>query len=450
MKCRTLALAFVLTSAASALAAQGTCDIRQLPGRPAPNSQIVGSATYMSGRALYVCDNGISFQADSAVSAFGRRILIGAVIFEDPDRTVRAARMEYEERTGLVVAQGDVTVIEKKSGNRLRAPTGVTYNRATRNNPEARMNVYSGRPTLTLYGEGEKKDTTQVVSDRMEMIGDRYFRGFGNVTINRGTLDARGGEALMLSGGDTISLWRQARIKNENFTLDADSIYGVTEADEFRELRAFRETKLDSEDMDVTSHRMRILLDSGVVNRLIAIGITGPTATSGQARVLATDFNLVADSIDALMPGEKIEKVTAVGRALGERAMDSLDVKLPELIRRDWLRGDTVIATFVEAPDSIKRRRAAADSANDRIMDRLVAIGAEKPATALYRMRSEGDTTGVPQVSYITAKRITATFKDGEVHDVDADQEIKGLYLQPKADPKKPPATTTPPRRGQR
>lgn len=436
----------LLTSATSLAAQQGTCDIHTVPGRPAPNVNILGSSTYISGRARFTCDNGINFQSDSAVAAFGVRILIGGVIFEDPDRTVRAARLEYTERSGLVQASGNTNIVEKKSGNTLHAPTGVTYNRVTRTNPEARMLVPTGRPTMTLYGESQgKKDTTVVVGNSMDVIGERFFRSSGNVTIKRGTLDARGEEALMLAGGDTISLWRGAHIKGEDYTLDADSIYGETEADEFRELRAFRQAKLDSQDMDVTSARLRIMLDSGVVNRLIAVGAEG-TAQPEPARVLATDFNLIADSIDALMPEQKLEKVIAVGRALGQRAADSLDLKLPAMIRQDWLRGDTVIATFVEAPDSIKQRRAANDSSFDRVMDKLIAVGTAKPATALYRMRSEQEPAAAPQVSYITAKRITATFKDGAVHDVDAEQEIKGLYLQPKADPRKPP--TTPPVRG--
>ena len=439
-----LLLAVLCALTAADAAGQGGCDIVNLPGYKT-NIQTIGDAVYVGGRTSYRCDGGVSFVSDSAVSAFGRRLLIGNVLFEDPDKTVRAARIEYEARIGLIVAQGDVTVVDKKTGNRIRAPQGLTYNKATRENAEARINVYTGRPHITMFGQGELKDTTDVDADRMEIVGERIFHGTGSVVIKRGTLNATAGDALLLENGAKISLWRIARIKGETYDLVADSIYGETESDEFKELRAFKNARLTSEELRVNSARLRILLDSGVVNRLIAVGGSSadPARPNGQATVVATDFNLTADSIDALAPGQKVEQVHAVGNAMGARAPDSLDLKLPELIRRDWLRGDTVIAFFVEEADSIKAKRQAAKPANDssfeRVIEKLIAAGSGTPATAMYRMREQGDTTKVPQVNYIAAKRIVALFKDGAVYDVDATEDIKGLYLQPKAVTTRPP-----------
>ena len=423
---------------------EGSCAIDQVPGRRAPDAVRTASGeVYVSGRALYRCPNNVRFLADSAVSVFSRRILIGNVNFEDAEKTVLASRLEYDERQGLIVAQGDVTVVDKKTGNRLRAPQGVTYNRVSRTTPEATINVYSGRPHITIFrGEGANRDTTDVDADRMQIIGERLFHGTGNVIIKRGALQATGGEAKLMQNGEQIALWRTAHIKGDNYELRADSIYGETESDEFRDLRAFRTANLTTDDIRVNSGWLRIMLDSGVVNRLIAVGGINPAGAENlrQANVLATDFNLIADSIDALAPNQKIEQVTAVGNAMGARMPDSLDRKLPDMVQRDWLRGDTVIANFTEAPDSVKQRRTAQnDTAFDRVLEKLVAAGSSKPATALYRMREKTDTTNTPQINYIAAKRIVAVFKDGAVHDVDAQDQIKGVYLQPKAVVNKPP-----------
>jgi hypothetical protein len=158
------------------------------------------------------------------------------------------------------------------------------------------------------------------------------------------------------------------------------------------------------------------------------------------------DFKLVADSIDALAPAQKLQEVHAIGLAYAERAADSLDVNLPDLIKRDWLRGDTVRAYFVEAPDSVKARRAKTDSTNfDRVLERMIASGGERPATAIFRVRDEQDPTKQVQVNYLAARKITSFFKDGAVYDVNAEGEIKGMYLQPI----NTTTTTTPPRRGQ-
>jgi hypothetical protein len=168
-----------------------------------------------------------------------------------------------------------------------------------------------------------------------------------------------------------------------------------------------------------------------------------------RANVVTPEFNLIGDSIDALSPAQKLEQVTAVGRAYGSRQADSTDLKLPPLIRSDWLRGDTIIGFFTEAPDSIKARRAPNDSSFDRVLERLIASGGEQPATAMYRMREANDTTTDQlQVNYITAKRITARFKDGEVHDVSAEEKVAGVYLQP-IRRTEPPAQPPPTRRRQ-
>jgi hypothetical protein len=232
-----------------------------------------------------------------------------------------------------------------------------------------------------------------------------------------------------------MRLWGLAHLKGENYDVRGDSIYSEIEGDQFRNVLVFRNANIVSEDLDVKGIRLNIAFDSGTVNRLIAVGQKGDSTQTGlaQATAVTPEFTLTADSIDAVAPKQKLEQVTAIGNALGVRTPDSLDLTLPESIRNDWLRGDTVIAHFAEASDSIKAQRAKSDSTNDRVLERLIAIGRTgKPATATYRMRAEGDTAvNNFEVGYITAQRITAVFKDGAVHDLDAQGNIQGLYLQP-------------------
>ena len=429
-----LAVALAAAGSLTGVSAQdgGGCEIRSLGTRNQINTQ--GPATYISGRTRFDCENGITFVADSGFSAYGRRLLIGNVIYSDAEKTVTSQRLDQEERTGTLISTGSTVVTDKKTGSVLRAPLGLTYVKGGQTNAPGRMDVPSGRPHLTLYrNENNAQDTTDIDADQMVLIGSNEFHGTGNVIIKRGDLNATSGEAIFADSAGFMLLWRNAHIKGEDYTLDADSIHGDIVADVFKELRAFRNSHLLSSDLDVQSTRLRMMFDSGTVQRMIAVGTRGASGVPGtQATAVNVDFKLIADSIDALAPAQKLKELAAVGKAYAERAADSLDTKLPDLIKRDWLRGDTVRAYFVEAPDSIKERRAKADSAAfDRVMERMIALGGAQPATAIFRVRDEKDTTKQVQVNYVAARKITTFFKEGALYDVNAEGEIKGMYLQP-------------------
>ncbi|HEX6939130.1 MAG TPA: hypothetical protein VF158_06930 [Longimicrobiales bacterium] len=175
----------------------------------------------------------------------------------------------------------------------------------------------------------------------------------------------------------------------------------------------------------------------------------GPARTVGpQPRATAKDFWLAADSIDALAPGQRLETVVAVGNAYGERTADSLTAQLPELIARDWIRGDTITGYFgvVREPASTAAG-AATDSTGDAspggapgdsvrertVLERLVAVGPEGTAQSLYRIREEGAESG-PSVNYLTANRIVLFLENGEVTSVEAEGPVRGYHLQPRND----------------
>jgi hypothetical protein len=450
-----LAVALGAAGSATDVSAQdsGGCEIRSGP-RTQINTQ--GAATYISGRTRFDCEGGTSFVADSGFSAYGRRLLIGNVIYSDNEKTVTSQRLDQEERTGTLISTGSTVVTDKKTGSVLRAPMGLEYFRNKQTNEPGRLFVGAGRPHLTLYrtNTNNTSDTTDIDSDVMNLIGANEFHGTGNVVIKRGTLNATAGKAEFADSAGRMLLWANAQIKGEDYTLDADSIHGDIVQDVFKELRAFRNSHLKSKDLDIEASRLRMMFDSGTVQRLIAVGASrdargkavaskqaaaaseGGTASKpialAQATAVTVDFKLIADSIDALAPDQKLREVNAVGGAYAERAPDSLDTTLPDLIKRDWLRGDTVRAFFVEAPDSIKARRAQSDSTGfDRVLERMVAMGGAQPATAIFRVRDQNDTTKKVQVNYIAARKITTFFKEGSLYDVNAEGEIKGIYLQP-------------------
>ncbi len=111
----------------------------------------------------------------------------------------------------------------------------------------------------------------------------------------------------------------------------------------------------------------------------------------------AEEFVLRADSIEALAPGRALERVFAAGRARGESlGRDSLNTEAtPEIARRDWIEGDSVVAFFVSADTAAPARAGTpaegeAGGARSRL-DRLVARG---NARSLYRLVQRGAAEG--------------------------------------------------------
>jgi hypothetical protein len=235
----------------------------------------------------------------------------------------------------------------------------------------------------------------------------------------------------------------KARILSEDYQLHGDTIFAtMTPGDEFREVVARTEAKLESEDLRAEAPSLRILFEKGEVIRLIAVGAraaagsgrAGARGAAGQQAVaVSTDFRLSADSIDALTPAQALEKVTAIGTAYGERVMsDSATGARPSVAANDWMRGDTILATFVAAPENLETAAADTATRQDRLLETITAIGL---AQSLYALYDQENAKAKPAVSYTIAHRIEVRLRDGEVAHVNAEgvdgRPVHGLYLQP-------------------
>jgi lipopolysaccharide export system protein LptA len=425
---RLAVLLFVLLPrVGAAQATQGqTCD---LAGSRQTNYVDQGAIIYAGG-PVFTCSGGSRILADSAiyVQATGRVDFIGNVRFNDAERTLNADNAQYLPRERRVMAQGNVVLTSKLDGSTLRAPL-MDYYQKSDTYPEERIDVPAGRPRATMIRQranAVQRDTTIVDADRMQIIGERLFRGWGNVQSRRGKLTSVSNYAEFDEQQNRMRLTGQASVQSDTFRLRADSIEAVlADGDQFKELHAYREVILDSEQVDLTAPVVRLSFADGEVERIISLGGSRVRPGAPLARAVSPDFVLVADSIDALSPKQKLQRVIAIGRARGERTADSIaDRNLPALIRNDWVQGDTVLAYFGARKDT-----ATTDSS--RVLERIVAMGS--PASSTYRMREQvGDSVEL-SVNYLTAKKLDVTFKDGAVQKVAAEGEIRGLYLQPPA-----------------
>lgn len=423
------------------MAQRQSCDLSYAGSTSTLYGGTQNEMTFLGGGVRLICDGGTTIAADSAVRLVlnNRLEFLRNVRYADSLRTLTSDYLQYLGQERLIVAQGNVVLRQRESGSTLRGPF-LSYYMTTETRPEEVLQMPQGRPVALLVRErtdtaSAVQDTTRIVANLIEIIGESRFVGRGNVEIERTDLEAFGAEVNYAEATNTMRLNGEARVVTERYTLHGDTIVaqGVESGEgsggsDFREVDARRNARLLSEELTVEAPGIRVFFEAGEVDRLVA---TGDTARNGnQAVAISPDFRLEADSIDALAPGQRLETVTAVGLAYGVRtAEDSLAVGEPELVRHDWVRGDTVIARFTDPPAPATPADTAAPQ---RVLERLDALGgAQGPATSLYRMRNTE--AGGFAVNYLRARHIAVYLEGGEVRTVEADDAVHGLYLRPPA-----------------
>lgn len=414
----------MLAAAASASAQGQSCDL----GRSRQLYIVAqGAVTYVGG-PVFQCNNGTTITADSAVyvQSTGRVDFIRNVRFNEAKRSLTSEYAQYVGRERRLMAQQNVVLIDKEDGTTLRA-IALDYLQEGPNNPQARIDVYSGRPRAVMVRKNDSTavvDTTIIDADRMQILGEDVFKGWGAVDVTRGTLKTRSSYAEF-DQNSYMRLYGAARVESDSMTLVGDSIDAeMADGESFKSITARRNGRVDSRTSNVVAPRITITFDKGEVSRLVAVGGKRAYDNAPQAVSTSDDFTLVADSIDAKSPQQRIDQIIAVGAARGEKAPDSLDADLPSVIAQDWVRGDTVQAYFARDTTT-----GAANADTTQVLERLVAKGS--PAASTYRLREQVNDTTEISVNYLTAKMIDVVFKEGEVEQVRAEGDIRGIYLQP-------------------
>lgn len=390
------------------------------------------------------CPGGRRIFADYATihAATGTVDLRGNVRFSDPERALASETAQYDRINQRLYARGNVRVRALASNSTLTSEA-LTYVQAIPGR-EAHMLAHPGarRPQAVIRRvqtgmrtESPRPDSTVVDADLIEAFGERLFHAAGNAVLTRDSLRASGGVIDYVTATGSLTVAGAAVVEGPRYRLLGDTVRAEVTADTLRAVHARRDARLITDELEVVAPVIDIALSAGQVERMIAVLL--PDQRDGgplQARVSARSFRLAADSIEVRAPAQQLEEVVAVGRSFGEMLDTLPPLPLPEEaaqgLANDWMRGDTLHAYFVANP------RAQTDStAEARILERLVAGGA--PAAALYRKRApaaEG-AEGAPEIGYVLANVIEVRLADGEVSDVKAEGEVRGMYLQPRAGP---------------
>ena len=425
---RLLALCSMVGAPAAAqqpAAPTGTCNL-QLSGNT--DSTHVTSVRLPSGRYNNYLGGGVTGRcpeqqltlvADSA-EYFGelqRWHLIGHVHYTEPRLTSDSQVATYFIVDDRLVAEGDVHAT-LPSGTTLVGPR-VEYLRPKAGVRTVARMTATGRPTITIVTQdstGKASEPMTVIANRVVMVGDSLVFASGRVDVTRTDLLAKGDSAALDSQTQFARLMRKPSISSRgsrHFTL-----YG-TVIDLFGENRAIHRVlsrgaaKSVSEDATLSADTLDFRLDSGLLQRVYAWGRSRSHAVNPQ-------YDIVSDSMDVRMPGQRMREIRAVRQAYARSVPDTARLHTRE---RDWMRGDTIFARF----DSTGV--AASDSARQPQMRQLVARG---HASSYYHLAAKDTTSALgPAINYVKGKVITVAFDNRQVQHVTILEQAEGLYLEP-------------------
>lgn len=434
----------ICAMAAPVRAQDDDCVLNETPGSRATyhNPNTDNAMAFIGGGARFTCPDGLRIQSDSVAYFGGSGIIdfIGRARLTDPENRLTARHIRYLTEQRQIVATDDVVLTDLATNSVITAPF-MNYFQESDERPESIIQFPTGRPHAVMVrktrADSTRADTTIVDASSMTIVNQSDITAAGNVEIVRDSVRGFGSEARFRQDGGGMVLIGDARLVSPDYEMVGDTIDAETdENEEIRNVVGRGNARLNAEDADVEAPRVQILFEDGEVSRLVAVGsrdsadvVTAGDSLSRRARALSADFRLEADSIDAVAPGEVIESVTAVGAAYGERiTADLANANLPPIAVTDWMRGDTIVATFGEDPES------AVDSAGRRarVLERVLAVGTTDLATSFYRTTDEADPDAPPSINYVRAVRIAVDLVAGKVSNIQAEEQVHGLNLQPR------------------
>lgn len=364
----------------------------------------------------------LTLRADSleAYGDEGRIYLLGNVRYDEPRLALTSDYLTYYQRDERTVANGNVNA-RLPNGSTLKGPVAEYLRAIPATRPVPRL-LASGRPTITVMQKdsaGAATEPTTVLANNVTMVGDSLVYAGGSVLVNRSDVTARGDSMALDSQLETTVMLRSPSIdgrRDRPFTLSGERIELTSKNRKLQRVIAKGKGKAVSQDLTLTSDTIDLRIADDLLQRAIAWG-------PARARANSPTQQIVSDSIDVNMPGQRVREMHAVRRAMAEGRPDSTRFKADTL---DWMRGDTIVARFDTA--------VARDSTRQARMKELVAVGNAK---SYYHLPPSDSTQRRPAINYVTGKEIIVAFQDQRVSKVTVIDQAAGVYLEPR-----PPAAS--------
>ncbi len=360
----------------------------------------------------------ITISADSGESYEANRlhILIGHVHYREPRIAIDADRVTYYQTDERLLFEGNVRAEEPDSGG-VMVGSRAEYFRAVEGiRTQARL-VATERPTLTYTEKdslGRPQPPATLNADVIVGEGETKFYASGKVVLDREDLVATGDSGTADTERHYSRLMKKPVIVShgsEPFTLHGRVIdlFGATRS--LDRVLAIDSARAESKELTLTSDTIDLRVADSKLSRAFAFGPAGATAVTPERTI-------VADSLDIVMPHQRVRLLRAIGKAYAESdPPDTMKVKSGE---RDWLRGDTIVARFDSIPPS--------DTTSRPQVHDIVASG---QASSFYQVPAEKGDRAKPGINYARGRIIHIEFARGEVSTVTIQDKAAGLYLVP-------------------
>ena len=381
----------------------------------------IGAVSFIGGGVNMKCpERGITLKGDSAERFPDHDQVVGHASYDEPRFHVTADYLNYFPNEERVVGAGNVHA-RLPSGSTLDGPQAEYRRAVPRVRPRQQMSAIA-RPTITVVEKdsaGKPTPPTVIVANNVFMDGDSLIYGWGQVVITRPEIVANADSAFIDEGKETMRLMKSPVLrgkKEKPFTLSGDLIDLFSNDRKLSRVLARANAKAVSDSMTLTSDTLDLRVRNDLLDHAYAWG-------PKRAHVVSPQQNMLADSLDVLMPGQRIQLVRALRKAYAQGKPDTTRFVLEAPDTTDWLLGDTIVARF----DSLPPR----DTTKTPPIRQLVASG---HASSLYHLAPNDTAERRPALNHVTARVITIDFNQQKVATVTTVDSVAGIYIEPKPD----------------
>ena len=373
----------------------------------------------------------ITMRSDSVASYAGNTVqFIGHVRYRDTTLTMDTDFGTYFRAAERWEARGNVKTLNLRTGSTLVGPS-LDYYRAVKGVRDTTEMYAVSRPRIEYFAR-DSADSARapadsagrtrgepyvIVADRVRIRGDDRIWAGGKVTVDRSDFAARG-DSLRLDTGpanDGTLLGGPPTLHG----LGADSFDLTGRRLDFRLKNRELEHVVAKGDGKALNQGWTLVADT-IAHDLAKRKLEHTEAWGDSLRPHATSakYEIKADSLALDSPGQQLREARAFGKAWLGAQVDSVTKE------RDWLAGDTLIATF-EPHDSAGKTKS--------VLTRIVARGS---ARSYHLDPDEKKPGGRPSINYARGDEIVITMKtDGseKVDLVEVRGHTDGVHLAPSA-----------------
>jgi hypothetical protein len=390
-----------------------------------------GTNYHAGGGVRFRCRNLPVSMASDSVAAYAGNVVqfIGNVRYNDSAVAMTANAGTYYRTGDRWESRGNVVARKLDTGTTLRGPA-LDYLRRMPGTRDTAELVATGRPTIDYFPSARDGEPAPepyiIVANRVRVRGDDRVWASGRVTINRSDFAATSDSLRLDTGpvgdGTLVGSPVLRGLGADTFTVSGRRIDLDLDGREITYLTAVDSARLVSTDWDLVADTIGLDIEERKLQQTLAWGDQRrPVGVSDR-------YEVRGDSIAIDTPNQQLRELRTFGDAWVGSAVDSVSGE------RDWLAGDTVVAA------SVPRDTAAAE---DVMLDQMRGHG---DAKAFHVVENERRPER-PSLNYVRGASIVLTFRpprEGEERETVARLDVVGQVEGIQLEPEDAPSTTAP------